>query len=95
MALVMAQVAFSFLLLIVAGLVLRSLEKVRPTRLGFSSDNMVVAPLRLDETKYDRLKSQEFFRQLSERAASLPGAQFATLVDEVQGGLTGGGPAGG
>ncbi|HKY45129.1 MAG TPA: ABC transporter permease, partial [Pyrinomonadaceae bacterium] len=91
MALVMAQVAFSLLLLVIAGLVLRSLEKVRPTRLGFSSDNLVVAPIRLDEAKYDRLKSQEFFRQLSERAASLPGVQSVSLVDEVQGGLTGGG----
>ena len=89
MALVVAQVAFSFLLLIVAGLVLRSLEKVRPTRLGFSTDNMVLAPVELDEAKYDRLKSQEFFRQLSERAASLPGVQSVSLVDSVQGGLTG------
>ena len=90
MALVVAQVAFSFLLLIVAGLVLRSLEKVRPTRLGFSTDNMVLAPVKLEESKYDRLKSQEFFRQLSERAASLPGMQTVSLVDDVQGGLTGG-----
>ena len=89
MALVVAQVAFSFLLLIVAGLVLRSLEKVRPTRLGFSTDNMVLAPVELDEAKYDRLKSQEFFRQLSERAAGLPGVQSVSLVDNVQGGLTG------
>jgi len=89
MALVVAQVTFSFLLLIVAGLVLRSLEKVRPTRLGFSTDNMVLAPVELDEAKYDRLKSQEFFRQLSERAASLPGVQSVSLVDSVQGGLTG------
>jgi len=89
MALVVAQVTFSFLLLIVAGLVLRSLEKVRPTRLGFSTDNMVLAPVELDEAKYDRLKSQEFFHQLSERAASLPGVQSVSLVDSVQGGLTG------
>ena len=89
MALVVAQVAFSFLLLIVAGLVLRSLEKVRPTRLGFSTDNMVLAPVELEESKYDRLKGQEFFRQLSERVASLPGVQSVSLVDSVQGGLTG------
>jgi predicted permease len=90
MALVVAQVAFSFLLLIVSGLVLRSLEKVRPTRLGFSSDNLLVAPVTLEEAKYDRLKSQEFFRQLSDGAASLPGVQAVSLVDSVQGGLTGG-----
>jgi len=89
MALVMVQVAFSLLLLITAGLVLRSLEKVRPTRLGFSSDNMLVAPVTLDDTKYDRLKRQEFFRQLSERVTGLPGVQSASLVSYVPGELTG------
>ena len=53
-SLVTTQVAFSLLLLIGAGLVLRSLEKVRPTRLGFDSNDFVVAPLSLDETAYNR-----------------------------------------
>jgi len=82
MALVVAQVAFSLLLLVCAGLVLRSLEKIRPTRLGFSSENMLVAPIRLDESRYDRPKMQEFRRQLSERVAALPGVQSASLVNE-------------
>ena len=81
MALVVAQVAFSLVLLVGAGLVLRSLEKIRPTRLGFSTESMVVGIVRLDEAKYDRVKTQEFYRQLSERLAALPGAQSASLVD--------------
>ena len=90
MSLVVAQVAFSLLLLIAAGLVLRSLEKVRPTRLGFSSDNVLVAPVVLDEAQYDdRGKSQEFYRQLSERVSSLPGVQAVSLVDGVPGGFMG------
>jgi len=84
MALVVAQVSLSLLLLIGAGLVLRSLEKIRPTRLGFSSENVVVAPVQLDETRYDRLKVKEFRCQLSERVAALPGVQSATLVNEPQ-----------
>ncbi|MEN3326731.1 MAG: hypothetical protein V7638_1538 [Acidobacteriota bacterium] len=83
MALVVAQVAFSLLLLVGAGLVLRSLEKIRPTRLGFSTESMVVGIVRLDEAKYDRAKTQEFYRQLSERLAALPGVQSASLVDEM------------
>jgi len=79
-----AQVAFSLLLLVCAGLVLRSLEKIRPTRLGFSSENMLVAPIKLDESRYDRPKTQEFRRQLSERVAALPGVQAASLVGEPQ-----------
>lgn len=86
-ALVVTQVAFSLLLLIGAGLVLRSLEKVRPTRLGFPSDDIVVAPLSLDETRYDRGKSQEFYRQLSERVAALPGVRAVSLVEGMPGGF--------
>jgi macrolide transport system ATP-binding/permease protein len=82
-ALVVVQVAFSLLLLVGAGLVLRSLEKIRPTRLGFSTESLVVGTVRLDEARYDRPKTQEFYRQLSERLASLPGAQWASLVNEM------------
>jgi len=81
MALVVVQVAFSLLLLVSAGLVLRSLEKIRPSRMGFSTESMVVGIVRLDEAKYDRPKTQEFYRQLSERLAALPGAQSASLVN--------------
>jgi len=83
MALVVVQVAFSLLLLVGAGLVLRSLEKIRPTRMGFSTENMIIGFVRLDEGKYDRVKTQEFYRGLSERLAALPGVQSASLVDYV------------
>jgi predicted permease len=89
-ALVVAQVAFSLLLLISAGLVWRTLEKIRPTRVGFSTDNMVIAPVGPDERRYDRTKTQEFYRNLSERVAALPGVQSASLVDELPGGVLGG-----
>ena len=89
MGLVLVQVSFSLLLLVGAGLVLRSLEKIRPTRLGFSSDNILVAPVALEEGRYDRLKGQEFYRQLSERVAALPGVQATTWVSEIQDGFMG------
>jgi macrolide transport system ATP-binding/permease protein len=89
MSLVVAQVAFSLLLLVGAGLVLRSLERIRPTRMGFSSANILVAPLVLDDVRYDRARSQEFYRQLSERVAVLPGVQAVSLVDGMPGGFMG------
>jgi macrolide transport system ATP-binding/permease protein len=89
-SLVVAQVAFSLLLLISAGLVLRSLEKIRPTRLGFSSDNVVVAPLLLEEPTYDRRKGHEFYRSVSERVAALPGVENVSLIEGIMGGFTGG-----
>jgi predicted permease len=86
-SLVVGQVAFSLLLLISAGLVLRSLDKLRPTRLGFSSDNFVSASLSLDESRYDRTTSQRFFRQVSENVAALPGVQSVSLVEGMPGGF--------
>jgi predicted permease len=86
-ALVVAQVAVSLLLLIGGGLVLRSLEKIRPTSLGFSSDNVLVAFLTQDEVKYDRTRSQMFYRQLSERVSALPGVQSVSFIDGMPGGF--------
>ena len=87
--LVVAQVAFSLLLLISAGLVWRTLERIRPTRVGFSTDNILVAPLLLEGQRYDRQKTQEFYRSVSERVAALPGVQAVSLVDIVPGGVLG------
>jgi predicted permease len=84
-----AQVAFSLLLLVGAGLVLRSLEKIRPTRVGFSSENLLVAQVALNPEQYDRVKAHEFYRQMSERVGALPRVQTVTLVDEIQGGFLG------
>ena len=86
-ALVVAQVAFSLLLLIGAGLVVRSLEKVRPTRLGFRSDDIVVASLILDESRYDRATGQQFYERLSQRVAQLPGVRAVSLGQAVPGGF--------
>jgi macrolide transport system ATP-binding/permease protein len=87
MSLVVAQVAFSLLLLLGAGLVLRSLEKVRPTRLGFASQNYVVAPLTLDETSYDRRRSQQFYEQIANDVAALPGVRSVSLTTGMPGGF--------
>jgi macrolide transport system ATP-binding/permease protein len=86
-SLVVAQVAFSLLLLLGAGLVIRSLEKVRPTRLGFASRAYVVAPLTLTQSKYDRRNSQQFYQQLIANLAGLPGVRAVSLVDGMPGGF--------
>jgi putative ABC transport system permease protein len=85
--LVVGQVAFSLLLLIGAGLVLRSLEKVRPTRLGFTSSNIVVAPISLDEVNTDRRAAHQFYERLSERIAAIPGVRAVSLVEGMPGGF--------
>ena len=86
-SLIVIQVALALLLLIGAGLVLPSLEKLRPARLGFQSENVVVASLTLDPAKYDRGRTQAFYQQLSERLSSLPGVRAVSLVDVLPGGF--------
>ncbi len=88
-ALVVCQVAFSVLLLVGAGLTFRSLEKLRPTRLGFDSGDVVVAPLKLDEQRYDRGMSHEFYRRAAERVSMLPGVKAVSLVEGMPGGFLG------
>jgi putative ABC transport system permease protein len=87
--LIVAQVALAVVLLTGAGLAMRSLKNISPARLGFDSGNLVVAPLALED-QYDRARSQEFYRQLQERALTLPGVQTVSFVDNVPGGLLGG-----
>ena len=86
--LIVAQVSFALVLLVGAGLAMRSLQNISPTRLGFDSGNLVVAPLELEQ-QYDRGRSQEFYRQLEERTLALPGVQSVSFIDELPGGLLG------
>jgi putative ABC transport system permease protein len=89
MVLVVTQVSLSVLMLVCAGLVLRSLDNLRPTRLGFSSDQLLVVPVALEESAHDRRSSQAFYRQLTERVLALPGVQHVSLVQGIPGGFLG------
>jgi macrolide transport system ATP-binding/permease protein len=86
--LVVAQLALSLLLLISASLLIRSVDNVRPTSLGFASDNVVAAWINLnDGVGYDPARTQAFYRDLLERTAALPGVQAVSLVDTMPGGF--------
>jgi predicted permease len=85
--LIVAQVTLSVLLLAAAGLVFRSVRNLQPVNLGFESLNMVVAPITLEERKYDRLRSQGFYRELADRTRGLPGVLAVSFVDSLPGGL--------
>ena len=89
MILVVAQVSLSVLMLVFAGLVLRSLNNLRPTSLGFSSEKMLVVPITLDEDKYDRQSTQTFYRDLTERISAVPGVQNVSMVGHLPGGFLG------
>jgi predicted permease len=71
--LVAAQVAGSLLLLIVAGLFVRSLNKAEHLYLGFNPDHILDLTLDPEQINFNETQGREFYRQLSERVGALPG----------------------
>jgi predicted permease len=80
-------VATSLLLLIGAGLMTRSLGNIQPRRLGFASEDFLVASLTLDERTHDRSSAVRAFEQMSSAVAALPGVRHVSLIDAVPGGF--------
>jgi putative ABC transport system permease protein len=79
-ALIVAQVALSFALLIGAGLMTRSLMKLQGVDAGFHPDHVLTMLLSLNFTKYDTGPKQiAFHRPLLERVKALPGVRSAAV----------------
>jgi predicted permease len=71
--LVVAQLAGSLLLLIVAGLFVRSLDKAQQMYLGFDPNHVLNFSLDVQQVGFDKTRGQEFYRQVDERIRALPG----------------------
>ena len=71
--LVAAQLAGCLVLLIVAGLFVRSLGKAQRLDLGFDPENVLNFSMDVRQAGYDEIRGQELFRQIDERVAALPG----------------------
>jgi putative ABC transport system permease protein len=82
-ALVAAQVGGALMLLVVAGLFARSLEHVEHSKLGFDPHRVLNATFDPHEAGYDNAQTQEFFRNLLQRAQRLPGVQSVSLAASV------------
>lgn len=78
--LVVAEVALSLLLLITAGLFVRSLQSAQRIDPGFDAEKLVSAPLSVNLLRYTTVQGREFYRQIVERVERLPGVESATLA---------------
>jgi predicted permease len=78
-----AQVGGSLMLLIIAGLFVRSLEKAQHTDLGFDPNHVLNLTIDPHEAGYDEPQTRAFFRMLLDRAPALPGIQSASLAASV------------
>ena len=78
--LVVTQVALSVVLLIAAGLFLRSLWQARTIDPGFDAEKIVGLPLNINLLRYTRAQGREFYRQVIERVEAIPGVESASLA---------------
>jgi putative ABC transport system permease protein len=82
-ALVVAEVALSLVLLVGAGLLVKSFVRLSEVELGFDPQRVVAADISLPE-RYDApSKRAEFFRRLLARVGALPGVSAVAVSQSV------------
>ncbi|HEV3409360.1 MAG TPA: ABC transporter permease [Chthoniobacterales bacterium] len=73
--LLIGEVALSLMLLVGAGLLIKSFLRLQEVRPGFNPHNVLIANVALPSAKYEYHQFVEFFRQLKERLEVVPGIQ--------------------
>ena len=80
-SLVVFQVGMALMLVIGAGLLMKSFWRLRQVDLGFKPENVLSLSLTLPQSKYgDTQKVNTFFNQLVERIVGLPGVDAAAIA---------------
>ena len=89
-ALVLAEVALALVLLVGAGLLIRSFDRLSQVNPGFDSHAVISAQVVLPRVRYAESASQlAFFDQLLQSARAMPGVESAALASDAP--LSGGG----
>ena len=92
-SLVVAEVALSFVLLVGAGLLIRSLDAILSVPRGFDSANILTAYVALPSSRYqDFTRQVAFFDQAVERVSRIPGVRSVAVTTSlpIEGGVSGG-----
>lgn len=82
-SLVIAQVAVSLMLLVVAGLFVRSTQNAEHTYLGFDPHNVLNLTLETRTIGFDKARSRQFFREMEDRVRVLPGVESVSIAATV------------
>ena len=77
--LIVAQVALSLLLLVGAGLFIRTLNNLQRVNLGFNQQNLLLFRLQPQQSGYKDERLVRFYQQLFTRLDHLPGVRAATF----------------
>jgi predicted permease len=81
--LVVAQTAGSLVVLIMAGLFLRSLRHAQTADLGFQPEHVLNLTMDVHELGYDEQRGANFYRELASRVRALPGVDSAAFAYSV------------
>jgi putative ABC transport system permease protein len=79
-SLVVVEMALALVLLVSAGLLIRSLARMQQVNPGFDPRNVMTASIDLPDAKYSDSQKADFFRTLIPKLAALPGIQSAAAV---------------
>ena len=77
--LVVAQIATSLLLLVGAGLFVRTLMNLQSVSLGFNRDNVLLFDLNAPQAGYPETRVADFYENLRRRLGEVPGVRGVTL----------------
>jgi predicted permease len=78
--LIVAQVALSLLLLVGAGLFIRTLYNLQKVNLGFNQENLLLFTLQPKQGGYEDERLSQFYQRLFDRLDNLPGVRAATFM---------------
>ena len=84
-ALVVFEIALSCALLVAAGLMIKSVMKIRNIDAGFTTRNIFTARVGFPDAYTDTIAQRQFFEQLETRLTTLPGVEGATLTSQLPG----------
>jgi predicted permease len=76
--LLIVQVAISIVLLVGAGLFLRTVQNLRQVDVGFNAQNLVLFRVSPQLNRYDEQRTRVFYNDLVERLRAIPGVRGAT-----------------
>jgi putative ABC transport system permease protein len=79
-ALVVIEVALSVVLLIGAGLFVRSLRAIQAIDPGIAASELIAAPININLLRYTKAQGQTFYRQLVDRLEQMPGVASASVT---------------
>jgi putative ABC transport system permease protein len=81
--LVVGEVALAMMLLVGAGLLINSFVRLQQVSPGFDEKNLLTARIDIPNPYAQPEKKQQFFEQLRQRVAALPGVEAVGMVTEL------------